>query len=78
MTNNRNEKIRIIIKSTRIITKSDLFTKKEEFHKQQAKLPFEEKIRILIRLQKIANTIKDSAEKNRMVWKIHAESENGK
>ncbi len=32
----------------------DLFKVKELFHKEQAKLPFEEKIKILVRLQKIA------------------------
>ncbi|MCH7732951.1 MAG: hypothetical protein IIB44_10685 [Candidatus Marinimicrobia bacterium] len=70
MTNNRNEKIRIIMKSNRIITKSDLFAKKEEFHKQQAKLPFVEKIRILVQLQKIAHTAGRSSGEKRMIWKL--------
>ena len=52
------EEIKIITKGNRMITRKKLFEKKEEFHKEQAKLPFEEKIKILFRLQKIANSIK--------------------
>lgn len=58
------------MKSNRIITRSDLFKKKEEFHKEQAKLPFEEKIKILVNLQKIANTIRRPQGKEQMVWEI--------
>ncbi len=47
-----------------------LFANKRQFHRDQAKLPFEEKIRLLIELQKIAVTAskgkKDSA--NKRVW----------
>ena len=35
-----------------------LFKAKERFHKERAKLPFEEKIQILFRLQEIAHNIK--------------------
>lgn len=45
----------------------DLFEVKELFHKEQAKLPFEEKIKILVRLQKIANSIQKSSKKKQMV-----------
>lgn len=50
--------MKIITKGNRIITRKDLFKKKKEFHRGQARLPFEEKIKLLMRLQKIANEIK--------------------
>jgi len=52
----------------------DLFREKELFHKERAKLSFEEKIRILVRLQKIAQTIQPSSKKKQMVWKISFKS----
>lgn len=48
----------------------DLFREKELFHKELAKLSFEEKMKILVRLQKIANTIQPSLKKKKMIWKI--------
>lgn len=48
----------------------NLFKEKELFHKELAKLSFEEKIKILVRLQKIAQTIQPSSKKKQMVWKI--------
>ena len=45
-----------------------LFQGKEQFHKSQAKLPFEEKITLLVELQKIASEIRPS--ENRIVWRI--------
>jgi len=45
-----------------------LFSAKEEFHKNQAKMPFEEKIAILVELQKISSSIRPA--ENRIVWKI--------
>lgn len=51
-----------------------IFKAKDRFHKEQAKLPFEEKIKILVKLQQIANDV--SALKKRVdklslpVWKI--------
>ena len=47
-----------------------LFKVKEKFHKKLAKLPFEEKIKILVKLQKIANDIRSSSRKKHSVWKI--------
>ena len=47
----------------------DLFKAKELFHKELAKLPFEEKIKILIRLQKIADGIQTSSKKKQRIWK---------
>ena len=48
----------------------NLFKEKELFHKELAKLSFEEKIKILVRLQKIAQAIQPSSKKKQMVWKI--------
>ncbi len=45
-----------------------LFRDKESFHKSQAQLPFEEKIKLLVELQKIASEIRPS--ENRIVWKV--------
>ncbi len=47
----------------------DLFKAKEEYHQQLAKLPFEEKIKILVRLQEIAKGFHPYSKKN-IVWKI--------
>ena len=67
----RNEEIRIIMKGNRIITRRDLFEKKELFHKELAKIPFEEKIKILVHLQKIANSIQASSKKKQRIWEIY-------
>jgi len=51
----------------------DLFKAKESFHRELAKMPFEEKIRILVRLQKIANGIRKASpkkEEGRKAWEI--------
>lgn len=50
--------MKIVTKNNKIITRRQLFKKKKEFHREQAKLPFEEKIEILLNLQKIVNSIK--------------------
>ncbi|MEK9148724.1 MAG: hypothetical protein AAB267_01615 [Candidatus Desantisbacteria bacterium] len=59
---------KIIINDDKIITRNDLFKAKEEFHKSQAKLHFEEKIRILVKLQEIASHIK--GDPKAIIWKI--------
>jgi hypothetical protein len=47
----------------------NLFLAKNNFHKEMAKLRFEKKIEILIRLQEIANDIKSVSGKRRgRVW----------
>lgn len=74
MPNKKDEDIKIIMKNGKVVTRSGLFKKKEDFHKEQAKLPFEEKIKILVNLQKIANSIKGSKEKQEMIWKMSSES----
>lgn len=54
---NKEEEIKIVIGDNRIITRNELFKRKEIFHKELAKIPFEEKIKMLIYLQKIVNNI---------------------
>ena len=69
MENEKINEIKIAIKKDRIITRKKLFESKEKFHKEQAKLPFEEKIKILVKLQEIASYIKGN-NKERVIWKI--------
>jgi len=45
------EELKIIMKDNKIITRKELFKRKEEFHKELAKLSFEEKIEILFILE---------------------------
>lgn len=49
-----------------------IFKAKEQFHKDRARLPIEEKIKILVELQKLAIDIPTASKENRfkMVWKI--------
>ena len=54
---NKDKNVKIVMGDNRIITRMELFKKKELFHKELAKIPFKEKIKILISLQKIVNTI---------------------
>lgn len=46
---------KIEIRRGKIITRNELFRKKERFHKKMSRLSFEEKIKILMQLQKIAS-----------------------
>jgi hypothetical protein len=62
----------IVMRGNKKITRKSLFQKKERFHKQLARLPFEEKIRILIRLQKIADSVLRLPPNKRKAWKIPA------
>lgn len=50
----------------------NIFRQKEEYHRLQARLPIEEKMKILVELQKISLTIrpKQSDDDKRTVWKI--------
>jgi len=60
-----------IIVGNKVITRKELFKKKERFHQKQARLPIGEKIKILVRLQKIANSIKSAPGKSpKGIWKI--------
>jgi hypothetical protein len=56
--------MKIVLQDGKVMTRKELFARKEKFHKQQAKLPFREKIQILIQLQKIARAIKPGAPKS--------------
>lgn len=48
----------------------DIFKTKEEYHQHLARLPFEEKIKILVRLQEIAKGFPSFSKKKKVVWKI--------
>ena len=50
----------------------NIFCQKEEYHRSIARLPIEEKVKILIELQKMALTIRprQNNNDNRMVWQI--------
>lgn len=50
----------------------EIFRKKEEYHLAQARLPIEEKVKILIELQKMSLTIrpKQNETDKRLVWQI--------
>ncbi|MGB9720043.1 MAG: hypothetical protein ACPL28_00985 [bacterium] len=61
------EEVKIVIDESKIITRRELFEKKSHFHKEQARISFEEKIKILVKLQEIAKKIKKD---DRPVWKI--------
>ncbi len=56
-----------IIIGERVFTREDLFREDEEAHKRRAQLPFEEKIRILVELQKLA---RDWGRRDVIIWKI--------
>jgi hypothetical protein len=49
-----------------------IFKNKAEFHRQQARLPIEEKIKILVELQKIALTLRPNRDPGdpRVVWQL--------
>lgn len=66
----KDEEIKLIMKDKRKITRKDLFEKKDLFHKQLAKISFEQKIRMLVRLQEIADSIK----KKQRAWRIFPKS----
>jgi len=49
-----------------------IFEAKDRFHKDQAKLPIEEKVKILVELQKIVleTQINTHSDKLKQVWKL--------
>jgi len=57
-----------IIIGNKIITREELFEKKERFRKEQAKLSFEGKIEALVSLQEIAYSWGEK--KDVIVWKL--------
>ncbi len=65
----KNKEMKFIMRDKKIMTRRDLFKSKEAFHKHQAQLPFGEKIKILVELQKIAAAA-NPAKGKKIVWKI--------
>ncbi|MCM8832184.1 MAG: hypothetical protein NC918_08340 [Candidatus Omnitrophica bacterium] len=57
-----------IVIGKKVYTRQKLFKKEEEIRKKDAKLPFEEKIKILVELQKLAYSWGNK--KDVIVWKI--------
>lgn len=57
-----------IVIGQRILTREELFREQEKFRKEQANLPFEEKIKILVSLQEIAYSWGEK--KDVIVWKL--------
>lgn len=64
----KNNEIKILIKDNKVITLEELFKGKADTRKEMAKLPFEEKIRHLVELQKLAYSWGNK--KDVIVWKI--------
>ncbi|MBM3236041.1 hypothetical protein FJZ31_07045 [Candidatus Poribacteria bacterium] len=64
------EETKIVMGKDKIITRKKLYEYKAYFHKEQAHLPFEEKIKILVKLQEIASRIKRN---DKIIWNIYQE-----
>lgn len=47
MRKDNSKKMRIVIEKGEVISRKQLFKDKEKFHNEQAKLPFEEKVKII-------------------------------
>jgi len=62
------DKTKILTADKKVVTFEEFFAGDRETHKQQAKLPFEEKIRILITLQNLA--VNWGGKKDVIVWKM--------
>ena len=62
------EKMNIIAYGKNIV--SDVFKKKAHYHKKQARLPIEEKMKILVKLQEIALMIhpRRGPDDRRKIW----------
>lgn len=58
---------RIVI-GDRILTGQELFKEEEDFRKKRAKLSFEEKIKILVNLQKLAQSW--GKRKDIIIWRL--------
>lgn len=59
---------KIMIRDGRILTLKEVYEEHEKTHAEQAGLPFEEKIRILVDLQRLASSWGKKADV--IVWKI--------
>lgn len=62
-----DKEVKILLPDNRIITLKEFFDEMERTHKEQAKLSYEEKVKILVQLQEIA---RDWGKKDVLVWKI--------
>ncbi len=60
MKDKNSKETRIVIGRNKTITRDELFRKKEEFHRNQAKLSFDKKVKMVTQLQKIARNLKAS------------------
>jgi len=61
------EEPRILI-GDKVVSRRDLFQEEERARKERGKLSFEEKIRILVRLQELAHNW--GRRKDAIIWKI--------
>jgi len=61
------DNIKILIKGNRIISLKELFSEEIEARKEMANLSFEEKIKILVDLQKLAYTW--GGKKDVIIWR---------
>ena len=57
-----------IVIGNQIFTREELFKEQEKFHIQQVNIPFEEKIKVLVELQKLAYSW--GGKKDVLVWKL--------
>jgi hypothetical protein len=62
------DRIKIVLPDNRVITLKEFFEETERAHKELAKLSFEDKVRILVKLQEIARDW--GQKKDVLVWKI--------
>lgn len=62
------EEVKIVITDNKIITLKELFEGKEKARKEMAKLSLEEKIKILVELQKLARSW--GKKKDIIIWKL--------
>ncbi len=49
-----DDTVKIVMRDNAVMTLRELFESERETRKEQAKLPFEEKVRILVTLQRLA------------------------
>jgi hypothetical protein len=63
-----DDTIKIVMRDNAVMTLREFFDGERETRKEQAKLPFEEKVRILVTLQKLA--VEWGGKKNVIVWDI--------
>lgn len=57
-----------IVIGNQVFTREELFKEQEKFHIQQVNIPFEEKIKVLVELQKLAYSW--GGKKDVLIWKL--------